>query len=65
MVPALGFEPRSSPHLEASPEYKAGALPLSYAGVLLVEDVGVEPTDLLSQAYGLAIRCITVLPVFL
>jgi hypothetical protein len=33
LVPALGFEPRSSPHLEASPEYKAGALPLSYAGM--------------------------------
>ena len=26
MVLPLGFEPRSSPHLEASPRYKAGAL---------------------------------------
>ena len=26
MVLPLGFEPRSSPHLEASPGYKPGAL---------------------------------------
>ena len=30
LVLPLGFEPRSSPHLEASPGYKSGALPLSY-----------------------------------
>jgi hypothetical protein len=30
LVLPLGFEPRSSPHLEASPRYKLGALPLSY-----------------------------------
>lgn len=37
-----GFEPGSSPHLEASPEYKAGALPLSY-GSKLVRTEGIEP----------------------
>ena len=30
LVLPLRFELRSSPHLEASPGYKSGALPLSY-----------------------------------
>ena len=30
MVLLVGFEPTSSSHLEASPRYKLGALPLSY-----------------------------------
>ena len=30
--------------------------------MFLAETVGIEPTHLLSQVYGLAIRCITSLP---
>lgn len=30
--------------------------------IKMAESVGVEPTQLLSQLYGLAIRCITILP---
>ena len=42
MVLPLGFEPRSSPHLEASPEYKAGALPLSYGSKNLERVARIE-----------------------
>ena len=39
MVLPLGFEPRSSPHLEASPGYKPGALPLSYGSKIKSKNI--------------------------
>ena len=38
---------------------------LSYWGTHLVEGQGVEPCDHITIVYGLAIRCITILPAFL
>jgi len=37
---------------------------LTNRALTLVEGVGVEPTDRVTTVYGLAIRCITVLPAF-
>ncbi len=34
-----------------------------FGALFLAEDVGVEPTHGFNPVYGLAIRCITVLPI--
>ena len=44
LVLPLGFEPRSSPHLEASPGYKPGALTVMLWEQNLERVVGFEPT---------------------
>ena len=46
--------------LSGATGYKSAVLPLNYRG--MAETVGVEPTNRISTVYGLAIRCITILP---
>lgn len=47
-----------------STDYESAALPLSYRPKV-AEDVRVELTQRYNSLYGLAIRCITILPIFL
>ena len=53
MAPAQGFEPWQA-------VLEAAVLPLHYAD--MAESQGVEPCDPFYLIYGLANRCITVLP---
>ena len=46
-----------------STDYESAALPLSYRPKV-AEDVRVELTQRYNSLYGLAIRCITILPIF-
>ena len=54
MATPQGFEPRLA-------VLETVVLPLTL-GIHLVEGQGVEPCDRITTVYGLAIRCITVLP---